>query len=83
MKITSRIKRNDNLPQKENAPQCPICGSNTVLRMSKFGEFYSCNKFPKCKGTLSMHDIANKKAQQKRKKQKQNWEMKTFFYVSK
>ena len=70
MKITSRIKRNDNLPQKENAPQCPICGSNTVLRMSKFGEFYSCNKFPKCKGTLSMHDIANKKAQQKRKKQK-------------
>lgn len=30
---------------------CPICGSVTTLRAGKFGKFYGCSKFPKCKGS--------------------------------
>jgi hypothetical protein len=30
---------------------CPVCHSNVVLRTGKFGKFYGCSKFPKCRGT--------------------------------
>jgi len=30
---------------------CPLCGSNLVKRHGKFGEFYGCSSFPKCKFT--------------------------------
>lgn len=29
---------------------CPNCSSKMVLRKSKFGEFYGCEKYPSCKG---------------------------------
>ncbi|VEU82651.1 type I DNA topoisomerase [Acholeplasma hippikon] len=28
---------------------CPVCGSKLVIRKSKYGEFYGCSNFPKCK----------------------------------
>ena len=28
---------------------CPDCGANLVIRISRFGEFYSCSSFPKCR----------------------------------
>lgn len=28
---------------------CPLCGSLLVVRKSKYGEFYGCSGFPKCK----------------------------------
>lgn len=31
--------------------KCPICGKDTVLREGKFGKFYGCSTFPKCKGS--------------------------------
>lgn len=31
---------------------CPICGGPMVLRQGKFGRFYGCKDYPKCKGTL-------------------------------
>ena len=30
---------------------CEICGANMVLRQGKFGEFYACSNYPKCKNT--------------------------------
>lgn len=30
--------------------KCPICGNDTHLVHGKFGNFYGCNSFPKCKG---------------------------------
>jgi len=30
---------------------CPECGSPLVIRMSRFGKFYGCSGFPKCKFT--------------------------------
>src|SRR5690554_7529672 len=28
---------------------CPLCGGNLVIRKSKYGEFYGCSNYPKCK----------------------------------
>ncbi len=28
---------------------CPDCGANLLIRISKFGEFYACSNFPKCR----------------------------------
>jgi len=34
--------------------KCPKCGKETVLRNGKFGEFYGCINFPKCKGSRNL-----------------------------
>ena len=31
--------------------RCPRCGSTLVLRRGKFGQFYGCSNYPKCKYT--------------------------------
>lgn len=36
----------------EAEEKCPECGSKMYLRKGKFGEFYGCSKYPKCKGIL-------------------------------
>jgi len=30
---------------------CPLCGSEMVIRTSQYGEFYGCKDYPNCKGT--------------------------------
>lgn len=30
---------------------CPICGATTMPTEGKFGRFYGCREFPKCKGS--------------------------------
>ncbi len=34
--------------------KCPKCGSQLLIRLGKFGKFYACSKFPKCKYTESL-----------------------------
>jgi len=31
--------------------KCPKCGSDMVVRYSRFGKFYACSKYPTCKST--------------------------------
>ena len=35
-----------------NAPTCPIreCGENMTLKTGRYGKYWSCSKWPKCKG---------------------------------
>ena len=33
---------------------CPTCGSPLVVRMGRFGKFYACSTFPKCRYTENM-----------------------------
>lgn len=32
-------------------PKCPRCGGEMVLRKGKYGKFWGCKSYPKCKGT--------------------------------
>ncbi len=34
--------------------KCPKCGGNLVLRNGKYGAFYGCSNYPKCKYTNNM-----------------------------
>ncbi|MBO4560540.1 MAG: NERD domain-containing protein [Bacteroidaceae bacterium] len=33
---------------------CPKCGGNLILRQGKYGRFYGCSNYPKCKYTLDV-----------------------------
>jgi DNA topoisomerase-1 len=39
---------------KKTEKICPKCGSSLLIRLGKFGKFYACSKFPKCKYTKSL-----------------------------
>jgi len=40
--------------EKPTEKTCPKCGAPLLIRLGKFGEFYACSKFPKCKYTESL-----------------------------
>ncbi len=39
---------------EETDKVCPKCGSKLIIRLGKFGKFYACSKFPKCRYTESL-----------------------------
>jgi len=44
---------------EESDQTCPTCGSPMVMRRGRFGEFYACSQYPRCKTTRAKHlDIA-------------------------
>lgn len=48
IKYVKEIKKNKSI--KENNC-CPKCGFNLIKRTGKYGEFYGCSNYPKCKYT--------------------------------
>lgn len=38
--------------QRERELICPKCGGRLVIRSGKFGSFYGCNNYPRCRYTL-------------------------------
>lgn len=36
--------------QDDDAPNCPECGSKMNRILWKYGVFYGCSEYPKCKG---------------------------------
>ncbi|UCD27906.1 MAG: type I DNA topoisomerase [Planctomycetota bacterium] len=53
-------------PVVENWPEgvlyCPECGGEMALRAGRFGPFYSCGNFPKCKFVANLRGKAKKRA---------------------
>jgi len=39
--------------EKPTERKCPECGSPLLIRLGRFGKFYACSNFPKCKYTDS------------------------------
>jgi len=42
------------ITEKPTEKKCPQCKSLLLVRLGKFGEFYACSSFPKCKYTESL-----------------------------
>ncbi|PUB36504.1 DNA topoisomerase, partial [Pseudomonas sp. GV047] len=38
----------------EAGPTCPICNTSMLRRKGKSGPFWSCSRYPDCKGTVSI-----------------------------
>ncbi len=36
--------------------KCPKCGAPLIIRLGKFGKFYACSNFPKCKYTAPLEE---------------------------
>jgi DNA topoisomerase-1 len=44
------------LTEEKTEKTCPECGAPLVLKMGRFGKFYSCSNFPDCKYTEPAED---------------------------
>ncbi len=55
--ISADIKNSNTAPKElviaENV-KCPKCGSPMYIRDGKFGKFYGCSEYPKCKGIIQI-----------------------------
>lgn len=39
----------ETIQEKKDGVLCPYCGSKLILREGKYGKFYGCSSYPKCK----------------------------------
>ena len=44
------------IAEKETEKICPKCGGKILIKMGKFGRFYACSNFPKCKYTAPLEE---------------------------
>ena len=42
------------IAQETTDKKCPECGEPLIIRLGKYGKFYACSTFPKCKHTESL-----------------------------
>lgn len=49
--VEDKQKHIDVIKEKFEGSVCPFCGSNLVLRKGKYGEFWGCSGYPKCRFT--------------------------------
>ncbi|OGZ18240.1 MAG: DNA topoisomerase I [Candidatus Nealsonbacteria bacterium RBG_13_37_56] len=42
------------ITEKPTGKKCPKCGSEIIIRLGKFGKFYACSGFPKCRYTEAL-----------------------------
>jgi len=54
-KNTKTLNKDGSVRDSENVEvtelKCDICGSDMIIRKGKFGEFYACSNYPRCKFT--------------------------------
>ncbi len=43
-------------------PACPVCGGKTRLRKGEKGEFWSCQRYPGCKGVINISGSKKKRS---------------------
>lgn len=46
------------ITEKPTKKKCPKCDANLLIRLGKYGKFYACSKFPKCRYTESLKENA-------------------------
>jgi DNA topoisomerase-1 len=56
----SDLKRSDIL-DKKTEEVCPQCEGNLVIKFGRYGRFYACLNYPKCKYIKSLNKDSNKK----------------------
>ncbi|MBL5862088.1 DNA topoisomerase III [Serratia fonticola] len=52
-------------------PACPLCGSATRQRKGKNGLFWSCERYPDCKGTATAESAGKKRAPSRKPRRKE------------
>jgi ssDNA-binding Zn-finger/Zn-ribbon topoisomerase 1 len=47
-------QKSSDLAAQPAKTKCPKCGASMLLRRGKFGQFYGCSRFPRCRGTKNL-----------------------------
>lgn len=47
-KKKKEIKKEDIVVLEETDEKCPVCGKPVIVKLGKYGKFYSCSDYPKC-----------------------------------
>lgn len=55
-KKSEELKKADLTVLGKSDKKCPECGGAMVIKLGKYGKFYSCKKFPDCKGMLPFEE---------------------------
>lgn len=63
LKAAREANKDKPKPEIAEGKFCPDCGSQLVIREGKYGKFYACSKFPKCKYTEQIEDTSAEKLQ--------------------
>ncbi len=50
VKSKDKLEKATNLGEAPDDLLCPLCDSKMVIKLAKNGKFYSCSKYPECKG---------------------------------
>ena len=50
-KLIAAARNNDGTPQPKEGRVCPQCGGAMVRRHGKYGDFWGCTNYPKCRHT--------------------------------
>ena len=50
-KLIAAARNNDRTPQPKEGRVCPQCGGAMVCRHGKYGDFWGCTNYPKCRHT--------------------------------
>lgn len=54
VKSKEKLEKMSNLGPAPAEMKCPVCGSTMIVKLGRSGKFYSCSKFPKCTGALTL-----------------------------
>ena len=51
LKLKEKEINKKDLTEEKIGKTCPKCGAQMVIKLGRFGKFYACSKFPKCRYT--------------------------------
>ncbi len=57
VKSKEKLEKATNLGDAPENIECPKCGSQMIIKLSRGGKFYSCSKYPECDGALMLDGI--------------------------
>ena len=51
----NELKKSD-IISEETEEICPRCGEHLIIKLGRYGKFYGCSSYPKCKNTEKIID---------------------------
>ncbi len=57
VKEKDKLAKATNMGEAPSNMKCPICGSSMIIKLARNGKFYSCSKFPDCKGARTLEGL--------------------------
>jgi DNA topoisomerase-1 len=57
VKEKDKLAKATNMGEAPSDMKCPICGSSMIIKLARNGKFYSCSKFPDCKGARTLEGL--------------------------